>query len=52
MGFAESYGLKIFGIVPFDSAVSEAEMHGETPLKNKDSAAMHAIRELCEKLME
>ncbi|MEM3597023.1 MAG: P-loop NTPase [Candidatus Bathyarchaeia archaeon] len=49
--FAEENNLKILGIVPFDSNVVEAEMRGETPLKNKDSAALYAIQSLCERLV-
>jgi hypothetical protein len=37
--------------VPFDQQVLEAEMHGETPLKYKESVSMRAISELCMKLV-
>lgn len=49
--FAEEHSLKLLGIVPFDSNVVEAEMHGETPLKNNDSMALSTIRSLCERLI-
>ncbi|MEM3578212.1 MAG: P-loop NTPase [Candidatus Bathyarchaeia archaeon] len=45
--FAEEHNLKLVGIVPFDSTVAEAEMRGETPLKNKNSTALHAIQNIC-----
>lgn len=50
--FAEANGLRLLAMVPFDSAVTEAEMIGESPLKNGDSIAIRAIEGLCEKLME
>lgn len=48
--FAEKIGLQILDFVPFDLKVMEAEMHGETPLKYEESAAMRTISELCTKL--
>lgn len=49
--FADANNLKLLDIVPFDLAVVEAEMRGETPLKNKDCVALNAVQRLCEKLM-
>lgn len=49
--FAEEHSLKLLGIVPFDPTVVEAEMCGETPLKNKDSLVLNAMQGLCEKLV-
>lgn len=48
--FAEDNGLNILDFVPFDQMVVKAEMHGETPLKYKESKAVRAIANLCEKL--
>jgi len=48
--FAESNGLTILDLVPFDQNVAEAEMRGETPLRYMDSAALRAIQDLSEKL--
>ncbi|MDH5481936.1 MAG: P-loop NTPase [Candidatus Bathyarchaeota archaeon] len=50
--FAGKYGLNILGFVPFDKKVLEMEMLGETPLKSKESEAVHAVEELCERLDE
>ena len=49
-GFAEKNSLTLLDFVPFDESVMEAEMLGETPLKNKESAALRAIGKLGEKL--
>jgi CO dehydrogenase maturation factor len=48
--FARKNGLKILDFVPFDQKVPDSEMKGETPMKNKKSEAMQAIRTLCTKL--
>lgn len=50
--FAEECRLMLLEVVPFDSHVVEAEMRGETPLKDCNSEAIRAIRRLCEKLMK
>ena len=48
--FAEEDSLEILGFVPFDQTVPEAEMRGETPLRCKESVAVHAIEKLCDEL--
>jgi CO dehydrogenase maturation factor len=48
--FARENGLRVLDFVPFDQKVAESEMKGETPMKNKKSEAMQAIRTLCTKL--
>jgi len=48
--FAEKNGLPILDLVPFDQTVVEAEMHGETPLTYKKSAAVQVIQNLSEEL--
>jgi len=50
--FAEKNGLPVFGLIPFDSKVTEADMVGETPLKNKETAAVRAIDNICEALIK
>ena len=37
--FADKNGLSILAFVPFDQKITEADMLGETPLKNKEIAA-------------
>jgi CO dehydrogenase maturation factor len=48
--FAAKNSLTLLCFVPFDRKVAEAEMHGETPLRNKESAAIQAIERLREQL--
>ena len=48
--FAGKNDLELLSLVPFDKNVIEAEIHGETPLKNMKSTALQAIWNLCEKL--
>jgi len=48
--FADENGLEILDYVPFDKEIVEAEMRGETPLKHKESAAIHAIERLVDEL--
>ncbi len=50
-GFAKDNELFVLDFVPFDKKVVEAEMHGETPLKNPESEAMLAIERLSERLL-
>ena len=50
--FAEKNGLSILAFVPFDQKVTEADMLGETPLKNKDIAAVKTIDNICELLLK
>lgn len=49
--FAKENNLKILTFIPFDQKVSEAEAHGETPLKYGESEAVQAIKNLCEMLI-
>ena len=48
--YAQENGLKALDFIPFDEAVVEAEMRGETPLKHESSRALVAIEKLCERL--
>jgi len=49
--YAEKNSLRILDFVPFDQKVVEAEMRGETPLKNSESDAVNAIKQVCSELM-
>jgi CO dehydrogenase nickel-insertion accessory protein CooC1 len=37
--------------VPFDQKIIEADMLGETPLKNKEIAAVQTIDNICDTLL-
>ena len=49
--FANGNGLDVLGFVPFDSTIANAEIRGETPLKNRSSKALAAIEKLGEELI-
>jgi len=50
--FAEKNGLEILAILPFDQKVIEADMLGETPLKNKEISAIRSIDNICDTLLK
>lgn len=50
--FAVQNGLSLLSIVPYDQKIIEAEVQGETPLRQRASAAVEAIDSLCERLTE
>ncbi len=50
--FAERNGLSLLTFVPFDQKVIEADMLGETPLKNKEIEAVKTIDNICELLLK
>ena len=50
--FAEKNGLSLLSFVPFDQKVIEADMLGETPLKNKEMPAVKTIDNICELLLK
>ena len=50
INFAQSNRLSLLTLVPFDQKVIEADMLGETPLKNKDIAAVKIIDDMCDLL--
>ena len=50
--FAEKNGLSIMALIPFDAKVTEADMLGETPLKNREIEAVRAIDNICEALLK
>jgi CO dehydrogenase maturation factor len=50
--FAEKNGLSLLAFVPFDQKVIEADMVGETPLKNREIEAVKTIDNICELLLK
>jgi CO dehydrogenase nickel-insertion accessory protein CooC1 len=50
--FAEKNGLEMLAIVPFDQKIIEADMLGETPLKNKEISAVKSIDNICDTLLK
>jgi CO dehydrogenase maturation factor len=50
--FAEKNGLSLLTFIPFDEKVTDADMLGETPLKNKEIKAMKAIDNICDVLLK
>ena len=50
--FAEKNGLSILSFVPFDARIIEADMRGETPLKQKEIEAVRIIDDVCETLIK
>ena len=49
--FADKNGIAVLSFVPWDQKVIEADMLGETPLKNKEIAAVKTIDNICELLI-
>ena len=50
--FADNNGLKILALVPFDQKIIEADMLGQTPLKNKEIASVKTIDHICDTLLK
>ena len=50
--FADKNGLTVLTFMPFDQKVIEADMLGETPLKNKEIDAVKTIDNICELLLK
>jgi len=50
--FADKNGLALLALVPFDAKITESDMLGQTPLKNKDFPSVKAIDEICESLLK
>ena len=50
--FAKENRLEILALVPFDQKVIEADMLGQTPLKNKEMAAVQTIDNICDTLLK
>jgi CO dehydrogenase maturation factor len=50
--FADKNGMELLAFVPWDQKVIDADMMGQTPLKNKEIAAVKAIDGLCDILLK
>jgi CO dehydrogenase maturation factor len=50
--FAKENSLEILALVPFDQKVIEADMLGQTPLKNKEMAAVQTIDNICDTMLK
>ncbi len=50
--FAAANGLDLLSTVPFDQKVIEADMLGETPLKNNEITAVKTIDNICDTLLK
>jgi CO dehydrogenase maturation factor len=50
--FAEKNSLSILSFVPFDARIMDADMRGETPLKQKEIEAVKIIDDICETLIK
>jgi CO dehydrogenase maturation factor len=50
--FAERHGLEVLALVPFDQRVIEADMLGNSPLGNKQMAAISTIDNICDTLLK
>jgi CO dehydrogenase maturation factor len=50
--FAEKNSLSILSFVPFDARIIDADMRGETPLKQKEIEAVKIIDDMCETLIK
>ena len=50
--FADKNGIPILAFVPWDQKVIEADMLGQTPLKNKEIVAVKTIDNICELLLK
>ncbi len=50
--FADQNGIKVLAYVPWDPKIIEADMMGETPLKNKEISAVKTIDNICELLLK
>jgi len=50
--FAEKNNLEVLAIIPFDNKITESDMNGETPLKNKDYPSVKTIDNICDLLLK
>jgi CO dehydrogenase nickel-insertion accessory protein CooC1 len=50
--FADQNAIAVLAYVPWDQKVIDADMLGETPLKNKEIAAVQSIDAICELLIK
>jgi CO dehydrogenase maturation factor len=49
--FAKQNGINVLAYVPWDPKITESDMLGVTPLKNKEIAAVKAIDSICQELL-
>jgi CO dehydrogenase maturation factor len=50
--FAEKNNLEVLAFIPFDNKITESDMNGETPLKNKDYTSVKTIDNICDLLLK
>jgi CO dehydrogenase maturation factor len=50
--FAETNDLNILAFIPFDTKITESDMIGQTPLKNKDFPSVKTIDNICDSLLK
>jgi CO dehydrogenase maturation factor len=50
--YAKQNGIELLATIPWDQKIIEADMAGETPLKNRDIEAVKAIDGICELLIK
>jgi CO dehydrogenase maturation factor len=50
--FAEKNGLNILAFIPFDTKITESDMIGQTPLKNKEFLSVKTIDNICDLLLK
>jgi CO dehydrogenase maturation factor len=51
-GFATKNGLEVLALIPFDNKITESDMQGETPLKNKEYPSVKTIDNICDLLLK
>jgi CO dehydrogenase maturation factor len=50
--FADKNGLSLLALIPFDTKITDSDMLGQTPLKNKGFPSVKAIDDVCELLLK
>ncbi len=50
--FATANGLEVLALIPFDNKITESDMQGETPLKNKEYTSVRTIDNICDLLIK
>jgi CO dehydrogenase maturation factor len=50
--FATKNGLEVLALIPFDTKITESDMQGETPLKNKEFPSVKTIDNICDLLLK
>jgi CO dehydrogenase nickel-insertion accessory protein CooC1 len=44
--------LEVLALIPFDNKITESDMQGETPLKNKEYPSVKTIDNICDLLLK